>query len=142
MATWGLLHNVDWLAVNQYKSPNLTHLIYIKSSLPVLDPTTANECKLVTHSFFFLLFPELLSHRDHFEWSWAVCSTSAQLIPSECEEISGVHRLFEAQGRKEGHFSTRFGSIESNLVRVLATKRAVYHVLTSQGGSLTHFFGS
>ena len=59
---------------------------------------------------------------------------------------SGVHRLFEGQGRKEGHFSTHFGSQEGTLahfgsqegtlVCVLAPKRAVYHVLTSHGGSL------
>ena len=65
---------------------------------------------------------------------------------------SGVHRLSEGQGRKEGHFSASFGSQEGTLMRVLAPKRAVYHVLTSQGGSLvcfankegslTHFFGS
>ena len=53
--------------------------------------------------------------------------------------VSGVRRLFEGQGRKEGHFSTRFGSHEGTLARVLAPKRAVYHVLTSQGGSLVCF---
>ena len=75
---------------------------------------------------------------------------------------SGVHRLFEGQGRKEGHFSAfwlpkgqfgmRFGSLEGTLACILAPKRAVYHVLTSQagslvcfanqGGTLTHFLGS
>ena len=32
-----------------------------------------------------------------------------------------------------------FGSQEGTLVRVLAPKRAAYHVLTSQGGSLVCF---
>ena len=49
---------------------------------------------------------------------------------------SGVHRLFEGQGRKEGHFSAPFGSQEGTLACVLVPKRTVYHVLTSQGGSL------
>ena len=53
--------------------------------------------------------------------------------------ISGVRRLFEGQGRKEGHFSMCFGSQEGTLVRVLAPKRAFYHVLTSQRGSLVCF---
>ena len=52
---------------------------------------------------------------------------------------SGMHRLLEGQGQKEGHFSTRFGSQEGTLVHVLASKSAVYHVLTSQGGSLVCF---
>ena len=52
---------------------------------------------------------------------------------------SGVHSLFEGQEWKEGHFSTCFGSQEGTLVCVLAPKRAVYHVLTSQGGSLVCF---
>ena len=52
---------------------------------------------------------------------------------------SGVHRLFEEQGQKEGHFSTHFGSQEGTLVCVFAPKRAVYYVLTSQGGSLVCF---
>ena len=38
---------------------------------------------------------------------------------------SGVRRLFEGQGRKEGHFSACFGSQESTLVRVLAPRRAL-----------------
>ena len=50
-----------------------------------------------------------------------------------------MHRLFEGQGWKEGHFSVHFGSQEGTLVRVLAPKRAVYHVLTSQRGSLVCF---
>ena len=54
-------------------------------------------------------------------------------------KYSGVHRLFEGQGRKEGHFSVRFGSQEGTLACVLAPKRAVYHVLNSQGGSLMCF---
>ena len=33
---------------------------------------------------------------------------------------SGVHRLFEGQVQKEGHFSTRFGSQEGTLASVLA----------------------
>ena len=37
---------------------------------------------------------------------------------------SGVHRLFEGQGRKEGHFSACFVSHEGTLARVLAPKRA------------------
>ena len=38
--------------------------------------------------------------------------------------ISGIHRLFEGQGRKEGHFSNRFGSQEGTLARVFATQEA------------------
>ena len=47
-----------------------------------------------------------------------------------------MHRLLEGQGRKEGHFSACFGSQEGTLAHVLAPERIVYHVLTSQGGSL------
>ena len=52
---------------------------------------------------------------------------------------SSVHRLFEGQGRKEGHFSARFGSQEGTLAHVFARKSAVYHILTSQGVSLMCF---
>ena len=52
---------------------------------------------------------------------------------------SGVHRRFEGQGQKEGHFSARFGSQEGPLAGILALKRALYHVLTSHGGSLVCF---
>ena len=38
-----------------------------------------------------------------------------------------------------GHFSACFGSQEGTLACVLAPKNAVYHVLTSQGGSLVFF---
>ena len=38
---------------------------------------------------------------------------------------SGVHRLFEGQGRKEGHFSVCFGFHEGTLARVLASKKAL-----------------
>ena len=41
--------------------------------------------------------------------------------------ICGVRRLFEGQGRREGHFSMRFGSQEGTLAHVLAPKRAVWH---------------
>ena len=34
---------------------------------------------------------------------------------------SGVHRLFEGQGRKEGHFSMCFGFQEGTLAHVFAT---------------------
>ena len=54
-------------------------------------------------------------------------------------EHSGVHRLFEGQGWKEGHFSMCFGPQEGTLALVFAPKRAVYCVLTSQGGSLVCF---
>ena len=67
-------------------------------------------------------------------------------------QTSGMCRLFEGQGRKEEHFSACFGSYDGSLVHVLAPKRAVYHVLTSQGcslvcfanqeGTLACFFGS
>ena len=53
---------------------------------------------------------------------------------------SGVHRLFEGQGQKGGHFSARFGSQEGTLARVFASKRAVYNFLTSQGGQFSVFF--
>ena len=50
--------------------------------------------------------------------------------------FSGMHRLFEGQGQKEGHFSVpfcvprghfsaHFGSQEGILARVLAPKRAI-----------------
>ena len=39
-----------------------------------------------------------------------------------------MHRLFKGRGEKKG-----------TLAYVLAPKRAVYHVLTSQGGSLVCF---
>ena len=63
----------------------------------------------------------------------AFISTAQWLVSSD------VHRLFEGLGRKEGHFSKRFGSKDGTFARVLAPKKAVYHVLTSQGGSLVCF---
>ena len=47
--------------------------------------------------------------------------------------------LFQGQGWKEGHFSACFGSQEGTSVHALAPKRAVYHALTSHGGSLVCF---
>ena len=64
------------------------------------------------------------AHQEQF-WGSVSCS---RILPH-----SGVHRLFE--GRKE----------KVTLPCSLAPKRAVYHVLTSQGGSsvcLACFFGS
>ena len=50
-----------------------------------------------------------------------------------------MRRLFQGQGRKEGHFSAHFGSQEGTVAHVLAPGRTVYHVLTSQRGSLVCF---
>ena len=54
---------------------------------------------------------------------------------------SGVHRLFEEQGRnvKKGHIQRFFATEEGTLAHVFAPKRAVYHVLTSQRGSFMYF---
>ena len=43
---------------------------------------------------------------------------------------SGVHRLFEGQGRKEGHFSACFGSQEGTLARFGAQEGSLACILT------------
>ena len=41
---------------------------------------------------------------------------SPQMLDGSSRKLgSGVHRLFEGQGQKEGHFSARFGSQEGSL---------------------------
>ena len=51
---------------------------------------------------------------------------------------SGVHR----QGRKEGHFSARFGSHKGTLACVLAPKRELQRVFWLPRGHFSECFGS
>ena len=51
-------------------------------------------------------------------------SLTGSLVGPQDLHTSGVHRLFEGQGRKEGHFSVCFGSQEGSLSHVLALTRA------------------
>ena len=53
-----------------------------------------------------------------------------------------MHRLFEEQGRKEGHFSVRFGSQEGTLARILTSQGGSLVCFANQEGTLACFFGS
>ena len=60
-----------------------------------------------------------------------------KVLPCSC-----VHRLFEEQGRKEGHFSVRFGSQEGTLARILTSQGGSLVCFANQAGTLACFFGS
>ena len=70
-----------------------------------------------------------------------VCAVYIQTGNSSLRS-SGVHRLFEGQGRKEGHFSVCFGSHEGTLTRVLAPERALQCAFWLPRGHFSMCFGS
>ena len=57
-------------------------------------------------------------------------------------KASGVHRLFEGQGRKERHLSVRFCSQEGTFACVLSPKKALLHVFCLPRGHFSVCFGS
>ena len=59
----------------------------------------------------FLFFFSLPQAKTRETWRW--------------RQSSGVRRLFEGQGRKEGHFSAHFGSQEGTLAHIMAPRRAL-----------------
>ena len=50
---------------------------------------------------------------------------------------SGMHRLFEGQGQKEGHFSAIFGSQEGTLAQVLAPRAGSWTCFNQPRGQFT-----
>ena len=52
---------------------------------------------------------------------------------------SGVHRLFEGHGQKEGHFRVCFGSQEGTLARVFATQNGTWACFNQPWGQFSVF---
>ena len=76
-------------------------------------------------------------HRNQTSWFGLKC----RLWLTSSGLNSGVHRLFEAQGRKEGHFSACFGSQEGSL-SCFNQPRGQFSVFCQPRGHFSMLFGS